>query len=141
MCRRSNSGNTLYCSSLVYTATTSSTTLVDLVVVSYVLTETRGKWHAFFHDLIVARWRDRDTDNNHDNNDDAQAASHSPLPLLSSGTLLLMSEPTAWQLHHWLQLVGSRLSDYEWLDSSRLSPELQLLEGRIGPAVLLARIK
>jgi hypothetical protein len=120
----------------------STFSLVDLVVVSYVLTETRGKWHAFFHDLIAEGWKENDTRKDDDNkNDNSRPANHSPLPLLRSGTLLLMSEPTAWQLHHWLQLVGERLSDYEWLDSSRLSPDLQLLEGRIGPAVLLARVK
>jgi hypothetical protein len=87
---------------------------IDMIVISYVLTETRGKWHAFMQDLVK---------------------------MLRPGTLLLMSEPTAWQLHHFLDLCGDHLDCHEWLDSSRWTPALQPLEGRIGPAVLLARVK
>jgi hypothetical protein len=87
---------------------------IDMIVISYVLTETRGKWHAFMQDLVK---------------------------MLRPGTLLLMSEPTAWQLHHFLDLCCDHLDCHEWLDSSRWAPALQPLEGRIGPAVLLARVK
>jgi hypothetical protein len=87
---------------------------IDMIVISYVLTETRGKWHAFLQDLVK---------------------------MLRPGTLLLMSEPTAWQLHHFLDLCGDHLDCHEWLDSSRWTPALQPLEGRIGPAVLLVRVK
>lgn len=87
---------------------------IDMIVISYVLTETRGKWHAFMQDLVK---------------------------MLRPGTLLLISEPTAWQLHHLLELCCTHLDCHEWLDSSRWNPALQALEGRMGPAVLLARVK
>ena len=87
---------------------------MDLIIVSYLITETRGKWHVFFKDLISK-----------------------VLP----GTLLLLIEPNSWQLHQFLELYGDRISYYEWLDSSRETPELQHLQGRIGPAVLLACVK
>jgi hypothetical protein len=93
---------------------TAGSSKINMIVISYVLTETRGKWHAFMQDLVK---------------------------MLRPGTLLLISEPTAWQLHHFLDLCGTHLDCHEWLDSSRWTPALQPLEGRIGPAVLLARVK
>ena len=87
---------------------------MDLIIVSYLITETRGKWHVFFKDLI-----------------------NKVLP----GTLLLLIEPNSWQLHQFLELYGDRISYYEWLDFSRKTPELQHLQGRIGPAVLMACVK
>ena len=86
----------------------------DLVVISYLLTETRGKWQTFLGDVVN---------------------------VLRPGSLLLMSEPTAWQLHHFLEFCRDHIEYFEWLDSSRWTPELQALEGRIGPAVLLVRTK
>jgi len=85
---------------------------VDLVVVSYLLTETRGKWHDFFGSL-----------------------QH------TGGGLLLMSEPTAWQLHEFLNLFRDAIQTHVWLDSSRDTPLLQGLEGRMGPAVVLVQYK
>ena len=88
---------------------------VDLILISYVLTETRGKWRDFMKDLFA---------------------------LLKPGTLLLLSEPTAWQFHNLMDLVGhERVGHFEWLDSSRHTPELQPLENRVGPAVLLIRVR
>ena len=117
---------------------------VDLIVVSYVLTETRGQWHTFFRQLVFGNGIDQvdQLGANGAEPPKSSTPSSAPLPVeLRSGTLFLMSEPTAWQLHHWLDLVGEKLSDYEWLDSSQFAPELQALENRIGPAVLLARVK
>jgi hypothetical protein len=88
-------------------------TSLDLIVVSYLLTETRGQWEDFFHDLLER---------------------------LPSGALLLLSEPTAWKLHTFLKVYDDRIQTYQWLDSSRDSPEMQGLEGRMGPAVVLVCI-
>jgi hypothetical protein len=82
---------------------------VDLVVTSYLLSETRGQWHAFFDDLV------RRTD---------------------PGTIFIFSDPTAWQLHVFMERNGHCM-DFCWLDSSMHRPELQALEGRVGPAVLV----
>jgi hypothetical protein len=53
----------------------SDTTPLDFIVVSYLLTETRGKWKAFFQEH---------------------------LELLPTHALVLLSIPTAWQLHLFL---------------------------------------
>jgi len=82
----------------------------DLILISYVITETRGKWKNFFLELTQC---------------------------VEPGTRILLSEPTAWQLHEFLNVCGEHLSSHEWLDSSQMHPELQPLEGRIGPAVLM----
>jgi hypothetical protein len=82
---------------------------VDLIVTSYLLSETRGQWHAFFDDLV------RRTD---------------------PGTLFIFTDPTAWQLHVFMER-SSHCMDFCWLDSSMYRPELQALEGRVGPAVLV----
>lgn len=84
--------------------------LSDLVLCSYLLSETRNRWQPFFDD-IVRRAR--------------------------PGTLFLLTDPTAWQLH----MVAERYPSLEvcWLDSSMNQPALQSLEGRVGPAVLLAQ--
>jgi hypothetical protein len=89
-------------------------TSLDLIVVSYLLTETRDQWEDFFHDLLER---------------------------LPSGALLLLSEPTAWKLHTFLKLYDDRIQSYQWLDSSRDSPEMQGLEGRMGPAVVLVCLR
>lgn len=83
---------------------------VDCIVVSYLLTETRGKWNTFFKEL---------------------------LQFVSPMTVLLMSEPTAWQLHLFLNQFSQYILEHKWVDSSRDTPELQGLENRMGPAVLL----
>jgi len=89
-----------------------------LVVVSYLLTETRGKWKSFFRDLLGML---RDTQG-----------------------LLLLTEPNAWKLHEFLRCFGmSNAKDnllikaHVWLDSSRDLPHLQALDTRSGPAALL----
>jgi hypothetical protein len=81
---------------------------VDLVVTSYLLSETRGQWHAFFDDLVQ---------------------------LTDPGTLFIFTDPTAWQLHVFAKR-SSHCMDFCWLDSSMDRPELQALEGRVGPGVL-----
>lgn len=83
-----------------------------LVAVSYLLTETRHQWKAFFRDLLKE--------------------------LQGTQTLFLLSEPTAWQLHDFLKLFGDDfLQAHMWLDSSRDTPHLQTLEARLGPAALM----
>jgi hypothetical protein len=141
----------------------------DLVVISYLFSETREKWYTYLDELI------------HD--------------YCKVGTLFLISDPTAWQLHIFRQryeystldlkpldlkpnnsnnnqstfgngccayddeaLTESTFTDasstntapairqpdqrvlmeFQWLDSSMYRPELQELEGRNGPGVLLA---
>lgn len=92
----------------------SSSKGVTLIITSYLLSETRGKWAPFYASL----W---------------QAA--------APGTLFLFSDPTAWQVRQWLQ---QRLANdtpavvYTWLDSSMHHAALQELEKRVGPAALLA---
>jgi len=97
---------------------------VDLIVVSYLLSETRGKWHAFFDNLVE---------------------------LAPAGTLFLFSDPTAWQLHLFRERYEffesknddkdrQRRMEFCWLDSSMYRPELQVLEGRLSAAVLLGMV-
>jgi hypothetical protein len=98
-----------------------------LVVVSYLLTETRQKWKSFFGHLLGL--------------------------LKGTESLLLLTEPTAWQLHEFLRCFGGGgsgigigigsseddrlLKAHVWLDSSRDLPHLQDLDKRNGPAILL----
>ena len=134
----------------------------DLVVISYLLSETRNVWHTYMDDYIRRYCK--------------------------VGTLFLITDPTAWQLHifrqryeydnseqhnncnaqhHTASDVGIPLNsidddmrnapsngvvnepehqqpqrrvlmEFQWLDSSMYRPELQELEGRNGPGVLLA---
>jgi hypothetical protein len=97
-----------------------------IYLLSYLLSETRGEWTSFVDDLIA----------------------RSP-----SGTLFFISDPTAWQLHLFRKRYDSSSCstgddpsppppptkglDIVWLDSSMDHPELQSLETRFGPAVLL----
>lgn len=87
---------------------------IDFVVVSYLLTETRGLWKDFFQCLLSS---------------------------LTKECLFLMSEPTAWQLHSFINHFEEFIVEKQWLDSSQHSPDLQSLEGRLGPAVVLIRIQ
>jgi hypothetical protein len=83
----------------------------DLYLISYLLTETRGQWEEFLRDLV---------------------SQIKPIT-----TRLLFAEPTPWQLHRLIVMLPEL--DYLWLDSSHfLSAELQNMEGRLGPAVLMA---
>ena len=80
----------------------------DLYIISYLLSETRGHWMDFFEQL----WQQS-----------------------TQGTMFLLADPTAWQLHVWIQHMPD--ATVAWLDSSRHDPALQLLENRVGPAVCL----
>ena len=82
---------------------------IDIFATSYLLTETRGKWHAFYRDIIQ---------------------------IAKPGALFLFAEPKAWQLHTLMEQMKTTMH-FVWLDSSMHSPVLQALEGRVGPAVLL----
>ena len=89
-----------------------TTCVPRLVAVSYLLTETRHQWKSFFKDLLTE--------------------------LQGTQTLLLLSEPTAWQLHDFLTFFREDfLLAHMWLDSSRDTPHLQPLEARLGPAILV----
>ena len=92
----------------------------QLVVVSFLLSETRGQWHVFFDDLV---------------------------DMSPTGTLFLLTDPTAWQLHLFRQryeffdrLQPRRRMEFCWLDSSMYRPELQVLPARLSSAVLLAMV-
>jgi SAM-dependent methyltransferase len=81
----------------------------DIFLISYLLTETRGQWELFFQQLIDC------------------AKPHS---------VFYFAEPTPWQLHGFKELFQDNV-DFIWLDSSMDHPNLQPLDGRVGPAVLL----
>ncbi len=90
-----------------------------LIVVSYLITETRYKWKSFFADLLQL--------------------------LRGTESLLLLTEPTGWQLREFLNHFGKSsngkdgllIKAHVWLDSSRDYPHLQALDSRNGPAILL----
>ena len=54
--------------------------------------------------------------------------------------LLLISDPTAWQLHVF-RTRYEHIIDFIWLDSSMYYPFLQDLETRVGPGTLMGIIK
>ena len=85
---------------------------IHLYLLSYVLSETRERWYAMLDDLVLRHSR--------------------------PGTLFWIADPTAWQLHVFLQRYEAHLQAHTWLDSSMERPDLQGLNGRVGPAVLLA---
>lgn len=102
-------------------------TQCDMFLISYLLTENRGKWEVFFYQLFNAA---------------------------KKGALFYFAEPTSWQLQKLLQMMtpmnhnnyiagemqtslGSTNILFLWLDSSMTYPKLQGLNGRLGPAVLL----
>jgi hypothetical protein len=74
-----------------------------LILISYLLTETHGNWTQFLKELLQK---------------------------LPPKSLLLLSEPTAWQLHNFLKVFEELIDCHRWLDSSRDTPELQDLEER-----------
>ena len=91
----------------------------DVFLFSYVLAETHGKWHGFLLEL----WR-----------------------AARAGALFYFAEPTAWQLHDARHLLegasggAEPAGDFIWLDTSfGMAPEVQALERRSGPAVMLCR--
>jgi hypothetical protein len=87
---------------------------IDLFITSYLLSETRGKWHDFYESLF-------------------QKA--------RPGSLFLFTDPTAWQIHIWLSKHQHELEGHCWLDSSMNRPDLQVLEGRLESGVLFAMKK
>ena len=82
----------------------------DLYLVSYLLTETRGKWESFFCSLVNMAKQD---------------------------SLFYFAEPIPWQLHRLIELFDDVL-DFVWLDSSMDHPGLQAADRRAGPGVLFA---
>ena len=55
--------------------------------------------------------------------------------------MILMMEPTAWMLHVFLREYDAYIDRVTWLDSSRDSKDLQGLDNRMGPAILLVTTK
>lgn len=84
---------------------------MDLFLISYLLTEVRGQWHAFVNDIIH---------------------------ISSPSTLYYFAEPTPWQLHVLRKSFEDQL-EFVWVDSSMGQPHLQPLDNRVGPGVLLGR--
>mmetsp|Transcript_19028 Transcript_19028/g.23156 ORF Transcript_19028/g.23156 Transcript_19028/m.23156 type:complete len:362 (-) Transcript_19028:145-1230(-) len=84
----------------------------DLFIFSYILTETRNKWHHFFRRIWVTA---------------------------KPGAIFYFAEPCPWQLHILLSLFPHwrACADYFWIDSSMDFAESQRLNTRQGPAVLL----
>ena len=107
-----------------------------LILVSYLLTETRHKWKEFFHDLLSLLVQ-------HQNGRHVVTSGQKSTPSPpSSTTLVLLTEPTAWQLHDFLNMFGEEfILSHTWLDSSRDLPHLQGLEARMGPAAVLIALK
>lgn len=89
----------------------SETDQIDIFLISYLLSETRGKWEDFFADIIH---------------------------IIRPGSLLYFAEPTPWQLHRLIELFSHSLT-FVWVDSSRDYPDLQNCDKRTGPAVLFAQ--
>ena len=113
----------------------------DVYLTSYLLTETRGRWENFVTGLVGAA---------------------------KSGSIFYFAEPAPWQLHRLVAMFGGGEGDekiaasqgesasggrgiacrprsslpplltFLWLDSSMHRPSLQPLDGRVGPAVILA---
>ena len=100
----------------------------DIFLTSYVLTETRNLWGQFIVRLVE---------------------------VAKVGALLNFAEPVPWQLHRLIRMAAGPepfLSDaspeinfsplqrlrFVWIDTSMHFPDLQKLDGRSGPAVLLA---
>jgi len=106
---------TINCAALEYAV------LCDIFLVSYLLTENRGNWEVFFSQLFQ---------------------------LVKPGSLFYFAEPTSWQLQKLLKMASLRNNDnmlddtdntsviFLWLDSS-FGTNLQEIDGRLGPAVLL----
>eukprot|EP00986_Skeletonema_menzelii_P003963 scaffold1298_cov152-Skeletonema_menzelii.AAC.7 len=91
----------------------------DIFLTSYLLTETRDKWFAYFIELV----------------DKAK-----------EGAVFYFAEPLPWQLHRLIRMSAPESDPsplqklrFAWIDSSMNYPELQELDGRAGgPAILLA---
>ena len=107
----------------------------DLIMTSYLLSETRGRWFEFY-DRIMDACSTKGPTQGH-----CEDSKTTLTKLSNKGTLFLFTDPTAWQLHEWLNRNRNRLDCWCWLDSSMDNEDLQILEGRVGPAVLLAMSK
>ena len=97
----------------------------DIVLTSYLLTETRNKWAEFINQLV---------------------------DLSKVGAMFYFAEPVPWQLHQLIRMSTNQSEKstdidfsplqqlrFAWIDSSIHQPLFQKLDGRSGgPAVLLA---
>lgn len=88
---------------------------VEIICLSYVLTEQREKWHEFLLELIEKS---------------------------SKNAIFYFAEPITWQLFCVISLLKEKIADrvgicFLWIDSSCFLKHLQKIEGRNGPAVLL----
>jgi len=82
----------------------------DFYSVSYLLSETRGKWFSFFESVVKNA---------------------------KPGAMFYFAEPVPWQLHRSIGLFKKDLQ-FIWLDSSMDHPMLQDADRRAGPSVLFA---
>ena len=105
-----NRARNLSASSLLENQESSEFSDYDIFLISYLLSETRGKWEAFFRQLVI---------------------------VAKSGSIFYFAEPTPWQLHRFIDVFKNDL-DFVWVDSSMDFPSLQLIDRRAGPAVLVA---
>jgi hypothetical protein len=93
----------------------------DMFLTSYLLTETRDKWDAYFVELVEKA---------------------------KKGAMFYFAEPLPWQLHRLIRMSTSNSGPsplkrlrFAWMDSSMNHPELQVLDGRAGGPALLFAIK
>ena len=82
----------------------------DFYSVSYLLSETRGKWVSFFESVVKNA---------------------------KPGAMFYFAEPIPWQLHRFIGLFKKDLQ-FIWLDSSMDHPMLQDADRRAGPSALFA---
>lgn len=82
----------------------------DMFLISYLLSETRGKWEKFFIPLVK---------------------------IVKPGCMFYFAEPVPWQLHRFIERFNEYF-DFVWIDSSMDYPALQEADRRAGPAVLFA---
>lgn len=104
-CDSSNSAIRKYCA------------ISDFISISYLLTETRGRWEKFVLEMFN---------------------------VASDNTIFYFAEPIPWQLFRLMSLWNKQkdscnfVLNFIWLDSSMHHDHLQYMDGREGPAVLLA---
>ena len=134
----------------------------DLVVISYLLSETRNAWYAFMDEyvrrcckvgtlflitdptawqlhLFRQRYEFDDSESTHDENNKSNIDAHSTSDTednVSEASTPIQKMEDVQKAQP--QLPRRVLMEFQWLDSSMYRPELQELEGRNGPGVLLA---
>lgn len=115
----------------------SSSDNIDLVIISYLFSETRNQWQIFMDGFIhnILRRQQQQQQRHLQYNKDCTTANNR-----YKTPMILVTDPTAWQLHIFKERYNN-IFDFMWLDSSMYRPELQALEGRVGPAVLLGIMK